>query len=78
MCPAATNTDMFTQLHKKLLFPEIIQNSYRIMEQFQKQNANEVAKCIINAIKRYENGAIYLIEDEQLISVELNCQRLTN
>lgn len=47
------------------------------MEQFKKQNTKEVAKCIINAIENFENGVTYLIENEELITVELKYQRLT-
>lgn len=75
VCPAATETEMFNQLHAKLLFPNLIQRSYRILEQYKKQNSSEVAKCILNAIEKSVNGAIYLIEDEKLTTVQFKYER---
>lgn len=78
MCPTATDTTMFAHLHEKLLFPETITNSYRIMKAFKMQNAKKVAKCIVKALEKFENGKTYLIDDLSLINVEFKYHRLTD
>uniref|UniRef100_A0A1A9X0K5 Alcohol dehydrogenase n=1 Tax=Glossina brevipalpis TaxID=37001 RepID=A0A1A9X0K5_9MUSC len=71
VCPGATITDMFTNFSEKMLFPELANESYQVLGRLHKQSASDVARCIMNALEKEENGAVYIIEGKRLFPMEM-------
>ncbi|XP_013112195.2 fat body protein 2 [Stomoxys calcitrans] len=71
VCPGATITDMFTNFTEKILFPELGDESYRVLDRLNKQSAADVSRCILTALEKQENGAVYIIEGKRLFPLEM-------
>ncbi|XP_061399474.1 alcohol dehydrogenase 1-like [Musca vetustissima] len=71
VCPGATITDMFTNFTEKILFPELGDESYRVLDRLHKQSAADVSRCILTALEKEENGAVYIIEGKRLFPMEM-------
>lgn len=62
---------MFTNFTEKILYPELGDESYRVLDRLHKQSAADVSRCIIMAIEKQENGAVYIIEGKRLFPIEM-------
>lgn len=71
VCPGATITDMFTNFTEKILYPELGDESYRVLDRLHKQSAADVSRCILSALEKQENGAVYIIEGKRLFPMEM-------
>ncbi|KAL9908353.1 photoreceptor dehydrogenase [Glossina fuscipes fuscipes] len=71
VCPGATITDMFTNFTEKILFPEVADESYQVLDRLHKQSAADVARCIMSALENEENGTVYIIEGKRLFPMEM-------
>lgn len=71
VCPGATITDMFTNFTEKMLFPVMSDESYLVLDRLNKQSAADVSRCIISALEKEENGAVYIIEGKRLFTIDM-------
>lgn len=71
VCPGATITDMFTNFTEKILFSDMADESYVILDRLNKQSAADVSRCMIEAFEKDENGKVYIIEGKKLFPVEM-------
>ncbi|XP_004520221.1 alcohol dehydrogenase 2 [Ceratitis capitata] len=71
LCPGATITDMFTNFTEKILFADMGDESYRVLDRLNKQSASDVARCILSALEKEKNGEVYIIEGKRLFSMEM-------
>ncbi|XP_037809335.1 alcohol dehydrogenase [Lucilia sericata] len=71
VCPGATITDMFTNFTEKMLFPEMSDESYLVLDRLNKQSAADVSRCILSALEKQENGSVYIIEGKRLFPIDM-------
>ncbi|XP_054734395.1 alcohol dehydrogenase 2 [Anastrepha obliqua] len=71
ICPGATITDMFTNFTEKMLFPDMGDESYRVLDRLNKQSAADVSRCILTALEKEKNGEVYMIEGKRLFPTEM-------
>ncbi|KAM7356030.1 photoreceptor dehydrogenase [Cochliomyia hominivorax] len=71
VCPGATITDMFTNFTEKMLYPDMSDESYLVLDRLNKQSAADVSRCIITALEKQENGAVYIIEGKRLFTMDM-------
>lgn len=62
---------MFTNFTEKMLFPEFSDESYLVLDRLNKQSAADVSRCIMEALEKNENGAVYIIEGKRLFPMEM-------
>ncbi|XP_014092197.1 alcohol dehydrogenase 1 [Bactrocera oleae] len=71
ICPGATITDMFTNFTEKILFADMGDESYRVLDRLNKQSATDVSRCILSALEKEKNGEVYIIEGKRLFPMEM-------
>ncbi|XP_067643370.1 alcohol dehydrogenase 2 [Eurosta solidaginis] len=71
ICPGATITDMFTNFTEKILFTDMGDESYRVLDRLNKQSAADVSRCILSALEKEQNGQVYIIEGKRLFPMEM-------
>lgn len=63
---------MFTNFTEKMLYPDMSDESYLVLDRLNKQSAADVSRCIITALEKEENGAVYIIEGKRLFPTEMH------
>ncbi|XP_037937245.1 fat body protein 2-like [Teleopsis dalmanni] len=71
VCPGATITDMFTNFTEKILYSDMGDESYRVLDRLNKQSVTDVGRCMLSALEKEENGAVYIIEGKRLFPMEM-------
>ncbi|CAD7083549.1 unnamed protein product [Hermetia illucens] len=71
LCPGATITQLFTNFTEKIIFPDMGDVAYRVLDRLHKQSPADVSKCILSAIEQCENGSIWIIENKQLHPIKM-------
>ncbi|XP_023301327.1 alcohol dehydrogenase 1 isoform X2 [Lucilia cuprina] len=51
--------------------PEMSDESYLVLDRLNKQSAADVSRCILSALEKQENGAVYIIEGKRLFPIDM-------
>lgn len=62
---------MFTNFTEKIIYPEMADESYCVLDRLHKQSAADVSRCMVEALLKEENAAVYIIEGKRLFPQEM-------
>ncbi|KAL5292265.1 Pdh family protein [Megaselia abdita] len=72
LCVGVTITPMLTNFPEKLLYSEMEEGSYRLLELADKQSASDVSKCIMSILEKCENGEVFIVENKKFFPIKMD------